>query len=158
MICRFDRRRRVGQKTAGPPAPALEGESAMMNLDSMCNPNSAPGVSRTMRYLLAIAVAASIALGQEAGHAVISGTVVEASNGEPVRKAIVTLTLQGRPRRWATARTDSSGQFTFAGLPAGKYDLRAAMQDVVSAWGPGAVFLEPGSGYILAENYADGFY
>jgi protocatechuate 3,4-dioxygenase beta subunit len=51
---------------------------------------------------------------------------VEGENNDPIRKAIVTLTLQGAPRRWATARTDSSGRFQFEGLPAGKYDLRAA--------------------------------
>jgi len=56
---------------------------------------------------------------------VISGSVLEASNSDPVRKAIVTLTWQGAPRSWATSRTDSSGQFKFEGLPPGKYDLRA---------------------------------
>ena len=111
-----------------------------------------------MRLLLAIAVVASIAVGQEAGHTVISGTVVEASTGEPVRKAIVTLTLQGAPRRWATARTDSSGQFTFAGLPAGKYDLRATMQDVGTAWGSGAILLVEGGDYIAPQSYALVYY
>jgi uncharacterized protein (DUF2141 family) len=111
-----------------------------------------------MRLLLAIAVVASIAVGQEAGHTVISGTVVEASTGEPVRKAIVTLTLQGAPRRWATARTDSSGQFTFAGLPAGKYDLRATMQDVGTAWGSGAILLVEGGDYIAPQSYAPVYY
>jgi hypothetical protein len=105
-----------------------------------------------MRCLLAIAVAASIALGQEAGHAVISGTVVEASTGEPIRKAIVTLTLQGAPRRWATARTDSSGQFTFTGLPAGKYDLGATMQGVAAAWGSDLILLTQG-GYVAPQAY-----
>jgi hypothetical protein len=108
-----------------------------------------------MRLLLAIAVVASIAVGQEAGHAVISGTVVEASTGEPVRKAIVTLTLQGAPRRWARARTDSSGQFTFAGLPAGQYDLGATMQGVGTAWGSGAILLlDTGGDYIVPQSYA----
>jgi hypothetical protein len=62
---------------------------------------------------------------QPPGTGVISGRVVEASNNDPVRKAIVTLTWQGAPRSWATSRTDSSGQFKFEGLPPGKYDLRA---------------------------------
>ena len=105
-----------------------------------------------MRLLLAIAVVASIAVGQEAGHAVISGTVVEASTGEPVRKAIVTLTLQGVPRRWATARTDSSGQFTFAGLPAGQYDLGATMQGVGAAWGSDVILLR-GDDYVAPQAY-----
>jgi len=62
---------------------------------------------------------------QPPGTGVISGSVLEVSNNDPVRKAIVTLTWQGAPRSWATSRTDSSGQFKFEGLPAGKYDLRA---------------------------------
>lgn len=78
-----------------------------------------------MRYALAIVIVAGIAYGQLAGHGSIAGMVSDASSGEPVRKAIVTLTLQMTPRAWATARTDGSGQFKFEGLPAGKYDLRA---------------------------------
>jgi hypothetical protein len=57
---------------------------------------------------------------------VISGTVVDATKNEPVRKAIVTLTWQGTPRSWATSQTDSSGEFRFEGLPPGTYELRAA--------------------------------
>jgi hypothetical protein len=63
---------------------------------------------------------------QPLGKGAISGVVQDAETGESVRKAIVTLTLQGTPRRWATTRTDTSGHFSFEGLPAGKYDLRAA--------------------------------
>ena len=55
----------------------------------------------------------------------ISGTVVDGESGDAVRKAVVTLSLPGPPRRWATTRTDGSGRFQFDGLPAGKYDLRA---------------------------------
>lgn len=62
---------------------------------------------------------------QPAGHGVISGTVIDASSGDPVRKAIVTITWHGTPRAWATTRTDGSGRFIVEGLPAGKYDLRA---------------------------------
>lgn len=65
------------------------------------------------------------AFAQPLGTSSISGTVVDGESGEGVRKAIVTLTLEGTPRRWATARTDGSGHFQFEGLPAGKYDLRA---------------------------------
>ena len=68
----------------------------------------------------------AVAWCQPPGKGTISGSVVEGENNDPIRKAIVTLTLQGTPRRWATARTDSSGRFQFEGLPAGKYDLRAA--------------------------------
>ena len=56
----------------------------------------------------------------------ISGTVVDAESGDAIRKAIVTLTLEGTPRQWATARTDSSGHFVFEALPAGRYDLGAS--------------------------------
>ena len=66
------------------------------------------------------------AFAQPTGIGVISGTVVDAESGVPIRKAIVTLTLEGTPRRWATARTDSSGHFVFEALPAGKYDLGAS--------------------------------
>lgn len=59
-----------------------------------------------------------------AQHGTISGTVADAS-GDGVRKAIVTLTLHGPPRSWATERTDASGKFRFENLPAGAYDLRA---------------------------------
>ncbi len=64
-------------------------------------------------------------LAQPAGSGAISGTVVEAASGDPVRKAIVTVTWHGTPRSWATTRTDGSGKFSFEGLPAGKYDLTA---------------------------------
>jgi protocatechuate 3,4-dioxygenase beta subunit len=70
---------------------------------------------------------------QPLGTGVISGTVVQTESGEAIRKAIVTLTLDGTPRRWATTRTDGSGRFQFDGLPAGKYDLRAAKANEGSA-------------------------
>jgi hypothetical protein len=62
----------------------------------------------------------------QAGAGAISGSVVEASSGDPVRKAVVTVTWHGTPRSWATMRTDGSGRFHFDGLPPGVYDLRAA--------------------------------
>src|SRR5579872_3215595 len=67
-----------------------------------------------------------------AQHGTISGTVVE-SNGDPVRKAVVTVTWQGQPRSWATQRTDASGKFQFENLPAGKYDLRATKAGIGTA-------------------------
>ncbi len=70
---------------------------------------------------------------QPAGRGVISGTVIEASSGDAVRKAVVTATWHGTPRAWATTRTDGSGKFTFEGLPAGKYDLRAVKQGLGTA-------------------------
>ena len=78
---------------------------------------------RAKLYLLCVTCVNLFA--QPAGRGVISGTVVEASSGDAVRKAVVTVTWHGTPRAWATTRTDGSGRFTFEGLPAGKYDLRA---------------------------------
>jgi hypothetical protein len=82
---------------------------------------------------LSVVPGSRIAFAQPPGNGTISGIVVEASNNEPVRKAIVTLTWQGAPRSWATSRTDSSGQFKFDGLPPGKYDLRATKPGVGTA-------------------------
>jgi protocatechuate 3,4-dioxygenase beta subunit len=62
---------------------------------------------------------------QPAGRGAISGTVVDASSGDAVRKAVVTVTWQGTPRSWATAPSDGSGGFVFEGLPPGQYALRA---------------------------------
>lgn len=77
-----------------------------------------------VKLLLCVTLCAT-ALAQPSGQGVISGTVVDASSGDPVRKAVVTATWQGTPRAWATTRTDGSGRFMFEGLPPGKYDLRA---------------------------------
>jgi hypothetical protein len=77
---------------------------------------------------------------QPPGRGVISGTVVEASSGDPVRKAVVTLTWQGTPRSWATTRSDGSGRFVFEGLPAGKYALRATKAGLgTAAYGANSV-------------------
>lgn len=75
--------------------------------------------------LLLLSVVCVNTFAQPAGRGVISGTVVDAATGDPVRKAIVTVTWHGTPRSWATMRTDGSGKFSFEGLPAGKYDLVA---------------------------------
>jgi len=60
-----------------------------------------------MRCAVTIAAAATIAFGQVAGRGVISGTVIEATISEPVREAIVTLTLEvSRSAGRRPARTD----------------------------------------------------
>ncbi len=82
-----------------------------------------------MASLKLLCAFASIAAAQTAS---VAGLVVDANN-DPVRKAVVTLTWQGTPRSWATARTDSSGRFVIENLPAGKYDLRAAKEGAGSA-------------------------
>src|SRR5579871_5976834 len=85
------------------------------------------------RVLLAGLCLLVTGVAQPSGRGVIAGTVVESTSGEPVRKAIVTVTWHGTPRSWATTRTDSSGRFRFEGLPAGTYDLRAAKQGLGAA-------------------------
>src|SRR5262245_44620563 len=97
-----------------------------------------PRLRRTSMALCAGAFL-GIAWSQTTGRGVISGTVVEGENDNPIRKAIVTLTLEGVPRRWATARSDSSGRFQFEGLPAGKYDLRAATNEGAAIYGANSV-------------------
>ncbi len=85
------------------------------------------------KWCLLLCVVCVNTFAQPAGRGVISGTVVEASSGDAVRKAVVTVTWHGTPRSWATARTDGSGRFTFEGLPAGTYDLRATKQGLGAA-------------------------
>ena len=82
-------------------------------------------VKRPVAMALCTGVFLAAAAAQSPGKGAISGTVLDGVSGDPVRKAIVTLTLEGSPRRWATARTDSSGHFEFTELPAGKYELWA---------------------------------
>jgi hypothetical protein len=81
-------------------------------------------MARARLYVLFWFFCAAI-FAQPAGRGVISGTVVEAASGDPVRKAIVTVTWHGTPRSWAVTRTDGSGRFIVEGLPPGNYDLRA---------------------------------
>ncbi len=96
-----------------------------------------------------------IALAQPAGTGVISGIVVEtsgdASNPQPVHKAVVTVTWHGTPRSWATTRTDGSGRFRFDGLPAGVYDLRATKPGIgVAIYGANST-RETGENITLAD-------
>ena len=82
-------------------------------------------VKRLPSIVFCAIVSLAAALAQPLGKGLISGTAVDGESGDAIRKAIVTLTLEGTPRQWATARTDGSGHFQFEGLPAGKYDLKA---------------------------------
>lgn len=86
--------------------------------------------------LLLLAAAAIAVVAQPRGSGVISGLVMSRSTGEPVRKAVITLTWRGTPICWATAQSDASGRFTFSGLPAGAYEIRAGKDGMGSAiWG-----------------------
>lgn len=60
---------------------------------------------------------------QEAGTARLAGRVVAADSGQPLGRAQVTLTGDGRLVRVATS--DRDGRYTFTNLPAGRYTLAA---------------------------------
>ncbi len=91
------------------------------------------GTMARAKLCLLLCIVHAASYGQHAGRGVIAGRVVDAASGDPVRKAIVTVTWQGTPRAWATTQTDGSGQFRVEGLPPGKYDLRANKQGLGSA-------------------------
>jgi hypothetical protein len=73
------------------------------------------------------------------GTASITGRVVAADNGRPLRLAQVQLNSPaiGRTR---TGRTDANGQYSFTGLPAGRYTLTASRPGyVMQPFGPADV-------------------
>jgi Carboxypeptidase regulatory-like domain len=85
---------------------------------------------RQLRLMFAVSVSIGLVGGQNGS---ISGVVTDGPNGDPVLKAIVTLTWHGEPKSWATLRTGSDGLFKFEGLPAGNYDLTAEKQGLGTA-------------------------
>ena len=93
-----------------------------------------------MKRLIAVFILALPALAQQQGHLSLSGTVINGKTGEPLRRAMVTVTRiaplreeiqqQGvnveRIQRFSrSAFTDSGGLFRFTGLPAGQYSVVA---------------------------------
>lgn len=72
----------------------------------------------------------------------ISGTVVSADHGRPVRRAVVTLS-GGEPRFARSMQTDDQGAFSFTNLPAGEYTVTTSKGGYIeSVWGQ----RRPGSG------------
>lgn len=65
----------------------------------------------------------------------ISGTVVNAASGEPVRRATVAV-LSEEPDRQAveSVETDNDGRFALDGLPAGKFPLTASKRGFLTAF------------------------
>ena len=62
----------------------------------------------------------------------IAGTVTDSSTGEKLSGVTVTVSTDPEPM---SVETDSQGQFTIAGVPAGEYDVtthKDGYQDVVS--------------------------
>jgi hypothetical protein len=85
----------------------------------MCN--SAFRVSLVFFYGLTIGAQAQTA----STSGVIAGTVVDAGNNSPIRRAVITLsTMEAQPQD-AVAWTDANGRFSFGYLPPGRYQLRA---------------------------------
>src|SRR5690349_8710775 len=62
---------------------------------------------------------------QPVGTGQISGRVVDAENGRPMRRARVMLNGAELPGGRGTT-TDDQGNFSFAGLPAGRYTVNAS--------------------------------
>lgn len=79
----------------------------------------------------------------------VSGQVLDASTGEPLKRATVTLRraspgeADGAPRGY-TAATDSSGRFAMAGIAPGDYRLSARRNGFVDTAYGSAVTLRPG--------------
>jgi protocatechuate 3,4-dioxygenase beta subunit len=71
--------------------------------------------------LTTLAVAAEVASGQGS----ISGRVVNLVTGGPVRRAEVSIVVDGRTDLRGTAPTDGDGRFVCGSLPAGRYRLSA---------------------------------
>ena len=87
---------------------------------------SARAILTGATLLIATLIATPAFAQQFTGHGTIAGTVIDAADNQPVRKAIVTLQLNVAPRNaTATARTDDAGHFRFDSLPPGRYSLTA---------------------------------
>jgi hypothetical protein len=67
---------------------------------------------------------------QATGTGAISGTLVSADSGRPVKRARVNLSGDVRPAR--SAVTDDQGRFAFADLPAGRFTLSASKPGYVN--------------------------
>jgi protocatechuate 3,4-dioxygenase beta subunit len=64
------------------------------------------------------------------GTAMIAGRVLAADTGRPVKRALVSVSGDGRPR---STSTDEQGRYSIAGLPAGTYNVIASKTGFVVA-------------------------
>ncbi|MGD0548412.1 MAG: carboxypeptidase-like regulatory domain-containing protein, partial [Terracidiphilus sp.] len=64
----------------------------------------------------------------------ISGTVVNAASGEPVRRAMVSVQTEADRQTLESVETDSDGHFSLDGLPAGKYPLTASKRGFLAGF------------------------
>lgn len=72
------------------------------------------------------ALLALVAAAQPARNSTISGHVLNASTGEPLRRAAVTIFMENRSDVRGMAPTDDDGQFLLRALPAGRYRLEVS--------------------------------
>jgi hypothetical protein len=109
--------------------------------------HSAPGrlsVRRTTVLLLALGCAVHAALPQPAQQAIpktyapgpykISGTVVNAVSGEPLRRALVSVLTEEDSHTVESALSDNEGRFALTGLAAAKYQLTASKRGFRTAF------------------------
>ena len=101
---------------------------------------------------LLVLLGAGGALWGQAQPQLVAGVVIDAGTGSPVRKAYVSLsTAEDNPAE-ALAITDSSGRFTFANVPDGRYRLNARCDGYQATWygaptpkhAPGVIALRAG--------------
>ncbi len=64
----------------------------------------------------------------------ISGTVINAASGEPVRRATVSVQNNESRQIVESVETDGEGRFSLDGLPAGKYPLTASKRGFLTAF------------------------
>jgi len=101
-----------------------------------------------MKYLIAIFILGLPAFAQD-GQLSLGGTVGNSKTGEPVRRAMVTLSRISGDVSSAlkpvvrTAFTDSGGSFRFTGLPTGEYSIVAEKPEFTADSAPGQPFLTP---------------
>src|SRR5258708_8173805 len=89
---------------------------------------------RNAATLLLVLLGAVRAVRGQADPSLVAGVVIDASNGSPIRKAYVSLsTAEDNPAE-ALAITDSSGRFSFANVPSGRYQLHAQRDGYQQAW------------------------
>jgi hypothetical protein len=104
------------------------------------------GVEALAQGATPIAVQSAAAAGYS-----IAGTVVDATNGEPVQRATVAVLSEADRNAVASVVTDNEGRFTLEGLAAGKYPLTASKRGFRTAF-----FDEHDGGYNTAIVTGEG--
>lgn len=88
-----------------------------------------PDCARIFRFcsiLTAVILTAGIAGAQTERNSSIAGRVLNETTGAPVRRATVTIVMEGREDVMGTAPTDGDGRFLLRALPTGRYSIGAS--------------------------------